>query len=797
MKTKLILAGCFAALIQQLATPAFGQGTSFTYQGLLNDGASPANGSYDLTFALFAASSAGAQQGNSLTNTATTVSNGLFTVTLDFGNQFPGADRWLEVGVRTNGGGAFTTLAPRQQVTAAPYAIQAANASTAASASTATTATNFSGSLSGNVTGPQAATVVSTVGGVTAANVASGANLANAATSANTPNAIVRRDAGGSFSAESVTLAGNLNLPATTASAGIIKIGGANALHTFGGNTFAGPNAGNTVMIGNQNTGIGFSALNANTSGTDNTANGSLALTANTQGGANTAVGASALNSNTTGNHNTAVGAYTLGSNTNGIRNTATGAEALFANTSGSGNTANGMLAMRFNTSGSDNTAIGGESLLNNLTGSENTAVGVDALHNNTIGSVNTAIGRRALYSNTNGVNNTASGWGALQNNNSGSENTANGVNALGANSTGSENTAAGFNALVGNTSGTGNTASGYHALSQNGNGTENTANGAYALFKSTGGSRNTSVGYYSLGNIIGGSNNIALGDHAGSAVTNGNQNIFIGADAVGDVNRVIRIGAGQTNTFIAGISGTPVADGEVVVVNSSGQLGTTSAVGVWGSSGGNVYRTNGFVGIGTASPTHYLHIAAGVPTIALQDTNAASLQAGYMSYRDNGNVERAWVGYGTAGSPDFSIVNARTSGDIVLLPLAGNVGINTATPAAMLDVRGDIRLGNSGQFFAVKSPQNDRTLRGTVGGTGAIVAGSGSGFTITQTATGRYTINFSQAFTAAPTVIVTSLSAARQVNLNTTLTTGVGIQVTDLSGVDANGGFTFIVMGQ
>lgn len=34
------------------------QTTAFTYQGRLDDGAGPANGSYDLTFALFSASSA-------------------------------------------------------------------------------------------------------------------------------------------------------------------------------------------------------------------------------------------------------------------------------------------------------------------------------------------------------------------------------------------------------------------------------------------------------------------------------------------------------------------------------------------------------------------------------------------------------------------------------------------------------------------------------------------------------------------------------------------------------------------
>lgn len=105
----------------------FGQSTAFTYQGRLNDGSNPANGSYDLSFAVFDKSTNGNQQGPILTNGATSVSNGLFNVVLDFGNQFSGPDRWLEIAVRTNGNGNFITLSPRQPVTAIPYAITAAN----------------------------------------------------------------------------------------------------------------------------------------------------------------------------------------------------------------------------------------------------------------------------------------------------------------------------------------------------------------------------------------------------------------------------------------------------------------------------------------------------------------------------------------------------------------------------------------------------------------------------------------------------------------------------------------------
>jgi hypothetical protein len=138
----------------------FAQGTAFTYQGRLNDGANPASGIYDLRFAIYDLLSAGIQQGSLLTNSATAVSNGLFTVALDFGNQFPGADRWLEIAARTNGGGAFTTLAPRQKLTATPYAITAENLNGTVSGSglsgtygSAVTLNNANNSFSGAFTG--------------------------------------------------------------------------------------------------------------------------------------------------------------------------------------------------------------------------------------------------------------------------------------------------------------------------------------------------------------------------------------------------------------------------------------------------------------------------------------------------------------------------------------------------------------------------------------------------------------------------------------------------------------------
>ena len=124
------------------------QTTAFTYQGSLQNGGIPANGNYDFEFGLFSVVSGGTQMGATFPIPNVAVANGVFTVSLDFGSQFPGANRFLEVRVRQTGGGAFTTLTPRQLVNSSPYSIQslnATNATTATNATNATTAVNVSG----------------------------------------------------------------------------------------------------------------------------------------------------------------------------------------------------------------------------------------------------------------------------------------------------------------------------------------------------------------------------------------------------------------------------------------------------------------------------------------------------------------------------------------------------------------------------------------------------------------------------------------------------------------------------
>lgn len=68
--------------------------------------------------------SGGAQVGPALAQNSVSVANGIFSVKLDFGSQFPGANRFLEIRVRASGGGGLTTLTPRQPVDSAPYSVK-------------------------------------------------------------------------------------------------------------------------------------------------------------------------------------------------------------------------------------------------------------------------------------------------------------------------------------------------------------------------------------------------------------------------------------------------------------------------------------------------------------------------------------------------------------------------------------------------------------------------------------------------------------------------------------------------
>lgn len=123
---RLILAGALVAGGSNLAVAQTLIPTEFTYQGQLNASGAPVNGTADFQFSLWNAASAGAQVGATVALNAVSVTDGLFTASLDFGAAaFDGNPCWVQIAVRNPAGsGSFITLTPRQPVTATPYALQ-------------------------------------------------------------------------------------------------------------------------------------------------------------------------------------------------------------------------------------------------------------------------------------------------------------------------------------------------------------------------------------------------------------------------------------------------------------------------------------------------------------------------------------------------------------------------------------------------------------------------------------------------------------------------------------------------
>src|SRR5262245_55940316 len=118
----LIVSGLLSLASSPGATPL---GSAFNYQGRLLESGVAANGRYELQFTLFTTPVGGVPSTGTVTNSDVLVSNGLFAVTLDFGQEvFSGTSAWLEIGVRPGGAtGPFVILTPRQSLTPAPYSI--------------------------------------------------------------------------------------------------------------------------------------------------------------------------------------------------------------------------------------------------------------------------------------------------------------------------------------------------------------------------------------------------------------------------------------------------------------------------------------------------------------------------------------------------------------------------------------------------------------------------------------------------------------------------------------------------
>src|SRR5262249_20634604 len=138
----------------------------------------------------------------------------------------------------------------------------------------------------------------------------------------------------------------------------------------------------------------------------------------------------------------------------------------------------------------------------------------------------------------------------------------------------------------------------------------------------------------------------------------------------------------------------------------------------------------------------------------AVQGTNTGNGRAGYFSINNPTNDSGALAGitngtgngvYGQAAYlSGYGGSFTNTGGGLALhaggdAEVTGRLGIGTDSPAVKLDVRGEVKLGPSGQYYAASGEGNNplRIIYGRIrvpslgGGNGAILAGSG--FTISN----------------------------------------------------------------
>ncbi len=108
--------------------PLYAQSTAFTYQGRLERSGEVFSGACDFEVALHDAAEGGLPAETQFFG-AVAIDRGLFELELDFGAIAEADDRWIGLSVGCPAGaGALSVLAPRQQLTAAPFALFAQRA---------------------------------------------------------------------------------------------------------------------------------------------------------------------------------------------------------------------------------------------------------------------------------------------------------------------------------------------------------------------------------------------------------------------------------------------------------------------------------------------------------------------------------------------------------------------------------------------------------------------------------------------------------------------------------------------
>ena len=389
MRYPLTLLLCFLLLAVSIEA----QTSAFTFQGRLNDGGAPANGTYDFQFWLFdtLADGTGTQLGTQSAS-GVQVTNGVFSVTIDFGAQaFSGADRFIQVVVRPSFADPSvipTILSPRQPLTSTPYSVRSLSAANADTATTATTAADST-----------------KLGGVDASGyvLTGDIRLTDARTpTPGSPDYVQNGTSTQPTSNFAISGTGKAN---TFDAATQFNINGTRVLSNSGtSNFFAGQGTGQSISTGDSNAFFGAAAGQSTADGRHNSFFGRNAGKLNTIGSFNAFFGSGSGVSNIDGNNNAFFG-YSSGTvNSSGFNNSFFGNSAGFHTTLGGNNTFSGFFAGSNNSTGQQNTFFGASTGATNTTGGYNTLLG----YGSDVASANlsnaTAVGAQATVSQSNSL---------------------------------------------------------------------------------------------------------------------------------------------------------------------------------------------------------------------------------------------------------------------------------------------------------------------------------------------------------------------------------------------------------
>jgi hypothetical protein len=460
-----------------------------------------------------------------------------------------------------------------------------------------------------------------------------------------------------------------LNLGTSPATAGALKIGGANA--------------------------ISFPSTDANCLGCSIAIGSSLGSMPTMTGGgyyANVAIGSQAMSSTLM----TIAATY----------NTAIGYQSLMSVRGGSDNTAVGYQAGKFLTSGAQNTFIGWDAGLVTSSGADNVALGMQAFESNSSGTDNVAIGVNALQAANTSSNNTGLGYEAGYTITSGGNNVVIGANVASTTlNTGSNNV------LIGSNNAVDTPASGTNNFLNIGNLIYGTSIGTAAT------PGNVGIGTTSPANPLSVEN-----DQNGNAIISvTNTNSGAAAAALLQLNTANPPNSAGT-LFQNGASATGFGGANSLNMYTfvAGPLsfGTNALARMTISSSGNV-------GIGTTTPGAALSVYGSGTGAAPATSGTTDATMNLRAGRGLVSIDMGMMDSGTGYIQNRNVTTFATNFNLALEPNGGNVGIGTTLPISPSSFTGVVELYNSSNAAFVVNGNGNAMELGAGSAGGWVVAGA------------------------------------------------------------------------